>query len=77
MTKCVFCGNDGANTGVPDLLHDDGLSTHDACSREWTRRFDDDLCTVCGDGLESDNNIQWCNICNETSQYTGYPGGFT
>ena len=64
MTGCPYCRKEVT----------DGDCIHFKCDLEWRRRDKEGICVKCGKNEASEANRPWCDTCDATSEYMGYPG---
>ena len=60
--RCMYCDGVGNHN-----------SSHPACMFERARREKAGLCVVCGGGKTTRQDM-YCNNCNQSTPYSGYPG---
>ena len=66
MTLCEYCDK--------PLSDNDHHNFHWACRQEWDRRFDNNICVLCGKN-KSEYGSGRCVTCDQNSKFLDYPGG--
>lgn len=64
MTDCWYCDKE---------VLGEYIDFHSKCLKEWHRRADNNLCVRCGKGF-AETGDDYCNTCNDNSEYIDYPG---